>query len=68
MQTKEAQGKLWSTAPADWTKYLEPTFIPMYQAVLSKIPLDAEKLLLDAGCGSGLFLSMAAATGVSTLR
>jgi SAM-dependent methyltransferase len=63
MQTKELQGKLWSSAPTDWVKYLEPTFIPMYQAVLKQLQLDEEKMLLDAGCGSGLFLRMAAATG-----
>jgi SAM-dependent methyltransferase len=65
MQTKEIQGKLWSTAPADWARYLEPTFIPMYQSVLKELTLDEEKNLLDAGCGSGLFLSMVAATGAS---
>lgn len=65
MQTREVQGNLWSTAPNDWVNYLEPTFIPMYEAVLRKIQLDEDKMLLDAGCGSGLFLSMAAGTGVS---
>ncbi|MBL7741846.1 MAG: class I SAM-dependent methyltransferase [Chitinophagaceae bacterium] len=65
MQTKEVQGKLWSTAPADWAKYLEPTFIPMYKEVLKQLDLDEEKMVLDAGCGSGLFLSMAAATGAA---
>jgi 2-polyprenyl-3-methyl-5-hydroxy-6-metoxy-1,4-benzoquinol methylase len=35
----------------------------MYQEVLTQVQLDEEKLLLDAGCGSGLFLSMASATG-----
>src|SRR5262245_38073156 len=64
MQTKEVQGKLWSSAPDDWAKFLEPTFVPMYQAVLKRVKLDEEKMLLDAGCGSGLFLSMASATGV----
>ena len=63
MQTKEVQGKLWSTAPADWVRFIEPSFIPMYQEVLTQVQLDEEKLLLDAGCGSGLFLSMASATG-----
>ena len=65
MQTKEVQGKLWSAAPANWTRFLEPTFIPMYRAVLKQLQPDEEKMLLDAGCGSGLFLSMAAATGAS---
>lgn len=65
MQTKEIQGALWSTAPADWAGYMEPTFIPLYQAVLDELMLDEEKMILDAGCGSGLFLSMASATGAS---
>lgn len=63
MQTREVQGKLWSTSPADWVEYIEPTFIPMYQATFDNIQLDEEKALLDAGCGSGLFLSMASARG-----
>ncbi len=65
MQTKDVQGKLWSAAPDDWVNYLEPTFIPMYEAVLKMLDLDEEKMLLDAGCGSDLFLSIAAGTGVS---
>jgi len=62
MRTREVQGKLWSSAPEDWVKYLEPTFIPMYQAVLKRLEVE-EQMLLDAGCGSGLFLSMASAAG-----
>jgi ubiquinone/menaquinone biosynthesis C-methylase UbiE len=63
MQTKDIQGKLWSTAPSDWATFLEPTFIPLYQEVLKHIDLDEEKMILDAGCGSGLFLTMASSTG-----
>jgi SAM-dependent methyltransferase len=63
MRTKDVQGKLWSAAPSDWATYLEPTFLPMYEAVLEKLTLGEGKMLLDAGCGSGLFLSMAAETG-----
>ncbi|HEU4471372.1 MAG TPA: class I SAM-dependent methyltransferase [Flavisolibacter sp.] len=65
MQTKEAQGKLWSTSPQDWLQYIEPSFIPMYQKALEELRLDESISHLDAGCGSGLFLSMAAATGAS---
>jgi len=65
MQTKETQGKLWSTAPGDWSKYLEPTFIPMYHEAVKHLDLDEEKMLLDAGCGSGLFLSIASAYGAT---
>jgi SAM-dependent methyltransferase len=64
MQSKEVQGKLWSAAPGDWAKYVEPTFIPMYHEVLNRLTLNEEKMLLDAGCGSGLFLSMASTTSV----
>lgn len=65
MQTKEVQGKLWSSAPLDWAKYLEPTWIPMYRAVLRQLNLDEGKMLLDAGCGAGLFLSMVVPTGAT---
>lgn len=64
MKTKVTQGKLWSTAPQDWAKYLEPTFIPLYRAVLKQLNLNKETTLLDAGCGSGLFLTMVAQAGV----
>jgi len=63
MQTREVQGKLWSTGPADWAAFLEPSFIPMYQEVLKNVILDNEKSMLDAGCGSGMFLTMVSATG-----
>lgn len=63
MQSKEVQGKLWSTAPEDWTTLLEPTFIPLYQSVLDQLDLDDSTTLLDAGCGSGLFLTLAKARG-----
>jgi SAM-dependent methyltransferase len=63
MKTKETQGKLWSTAPQDWANHWEPTFIPLYKAVLKQINVNEETVLLDAGCGSGLFLSMVSATG-----
>ena len=65
MQTKETQGKLWSSAPEHWARHLEPTFVPMYLEVFNRLELDEEKMLLDAGCGSGLFLTMASATGAN---
>ena len=43
MRTKDVQGKLWSAAPSDWATYLEPSFIPMYEAVLEKLPLGEGK-------------------------
>ena len=63
MQTKEVQGKLWSVAPNYWSKHFEPFFIPLYKKTLNQLPLDENSLLLDAGCGSGLFTYMTSSTG-----
>jgi ubiquinone/menaquinone biosynthesis C-methylase UbiE len=63
MKTIQIQGKLWSTAPHDWATFLEPTFIPLYRAVLEQLHLNEKTVLLDAGCGSGLFLKMASTSG-----
>lgn len=65
MGTKEIQGKLWSIAPADWSKHFEPFFIPMYKKALEQVQPGKETTLLDAGCGSGLFSHMVAATGAT---
>ena len=53
------QGKLWSIAPAFWSKYFEPWFLPVYRNVLEQLDLKKGEMLLDAGCGSGLFSHLA---------
>ena len=63
MSTKTIQGKLWSIAPQYWSKYFEPTFLPMYKDVLKQLDLNENDMLLDAGCGAGLFSYMAIETG-----
>jgi SAM-dependent methyltransferase len=63
MANNSRQGELWGTAPEDWALYLETTFIPVYKKVLNKSRLAAGAAILDIGCGSGLFLKMAAAKG-----
>ena len=63
MSTKTVQGKLWSIAPQYWSKYFEPYFLPIYREVLDKVDISNATSLLDAGCGSGLFSSMAIAAG-----
>jgi len=67
MSTKEIQGKLWSIAPTYWSTYFEPIFIPMYKKTLAELSLQEDQLLLDAGCGSGLFSQMAIATGAQVM-
>lgn len=63
MSTKTMQGKLWSVAPAYWSQHFEPWFLPMYREVMKQLQLTGSDTVLDAGCGSGLFSSMAIAAG-----
>jgi SAM-dependent methyltransferase len=67
MSTKTMQGKLWSVAPQYWSQHFEPWFLPMYRKVLEHLNLSQKHLLLDAGCGSGLFTYMARQTGADVI-
>jgi ubiquinone/menaquinone biosynthesis C-methylase UbiE len=67
MSTKTIQGKLWSVAPSYWAKHFEPCFIPMYKNVLGQLSIHPQTLLLDAGCGAGLFSSMAIRKGAQLI-
>ncbi len=67
MSTKIIQGDLWSIAPHNWSKHFEPWFLPIYHETLSQLKLTKSDLLLDAGCGSGLFSSMAIAVGAQVV-
>lgn len=67
MSTKTIQGKLWSIAPSYWTKHFEASFIPMYKKVLEHLRLTQNTLLLDAGCGAGLFSHMAIEAGAQVI-
>jgi len=67
MSTKTVQGKLWSVAPTYWSQHFEPWFLPMYSKVLEQLKLTEDHLLLDAGCGSGLFSYLAINTGAEVI-
>jgi 2-polyprenyl-3-methyl-5-hydroxy-6-metoxy-1,4-benzoquinol methylase len=67
MSTKAIQGKLWSVAPQYWAKHFEPWFLPMYRNVLQQLQLTDKHLLLDAGCGSGLFSHLAIKAGADVV-
>jgi SAM-dependent methyltransferase len=67
MSTKEVQGKLWSAAPHYWSGYFEPYFLPMYRKTINQLNLTGDSVLLDAGCGSGMFSSMAIRAGAQVV-
>ena len=63
MGTAEVQGALWGAAARDWAELAEPHQIPFYEAAFDAIAVGNGTRLLDAGCGAGLALSLAAARG-----
>lgn len=57
------QGQLWGRHPRTWATELETQMQPLYEATLDAVePLEGLHVL-DAGCGAGLALSLAAARG-----
>jgi 2-polyprenyl-3-methyl-5-hydroxy-6-metoxy-1,4-benzoquinol methylase len=63
MGSQAIQSKLWGQQPDDWANIQEATGIAGYQYALNLLKLSAEIKLLDVGCGSGIFASLAAASG-----
>lgn len=59
MGSKAIQGRLWGQRPQDWATIQEKTGKDGYFYVLDFLKLAANDKLLDVGCGSGLFSSMA---------
>ncbi len=56
------QGELWGARPADWAE-VERQQAPTYEAALEHLDLGLGHTLLDAGCGAGAFLALAAERG-----
>ena len=65
MGTAPVQGDLWNGNPRDWAELQEPQFSPMYLAVLDSVGIGAGAKVLDVGCGSGMFCSLAAQRGAT---
>jgi SAM-dependent methyltransferase len=63
MGTAEAQGALWGAGARDWADLAEAHQIPFYEAAFDAIGVAVGTRLLDAGCGAGLALSLAAERG-----
>ncbi len=63
MGSKAIQGPLWGKNPKDWATIQEPTGNAGYVYALNFLRLKAGDKLLDVGCGSGLFSSLARQKG-----
>ena len=61
--TSQANGALWGARAHDWAEVQEGTCRGVYEAVLAKLNLRPGMHVLDAGCGAGLAVSMAAERG-----
>jgi hypothetical protein len=66
MGTAEVQGALWGAAARDWSELNEPHCAALYEAVFDAIGVDGSTELLDAGCGAGLALQIAAKRGAAS--
>lgn len=62
-RTADVHGRLWGVRARDWADYQEATVRPVFEAVLARTRVGAGTRYLDAGCGSGMVLQMAAARG-----
>jgi SAM-dependent methyltransferase len=63
IQSGEANGRIWGARAADWAAIQEPQCAPAYHAVFDKAVIGSETRLLDAGCGAGMALRLAADLG-----
>ncbi len=65
MGSAERQGPLWGAAARAWSELNEPHCAPVYETVFDDIGAGPGMALLDAGCGAGLALQLAAKRGAT---
>jgi SAM-dependent methyltransferase len=65
MGSASVQGRLWGARARDWARLAEPAATPFYDAVFDAIAVGPGVALLDAGCGAGYALGLAAARGAT---
>jgi cyclopropane fatty-acyl-phospholipid synthase-like methyltransferase len=65
MGTAQIQGELWGARAREWAELQERAFLPLYEAASEAAKVTKGTSLLDAGCGAGLALQVAAKRGAS---
>jgi ubiquinone/menaquinone biosynthesis C-methylase UbiE len=65
MGTAQIQGELWGARAREWAELQEGAFRPLYEAAFDAAKVREGTMLLDAGCGAGLALQVAAAKRAS---
>lgn len=65
MTTEARHAHLWGQRARDWAEVQEAMVRPVYLAVLEALDPAPGQRLLDMGCGSGMFASLAAAAGMA---
>jgi SAM-dependent methyltransferase len=55
-------GRLWGARPQDWAA-TEEQQIPTYEEAIRRVGVERGQLVLDIGCGAGVFLRLAADRG-----
>ena len=65
MGSAEVQGELWGRDPQTWARFQESQMRPLYDATLDALEPLAGRALLDAGCGAGLAVRLAADRGAA---
>lgn len=65
MGTAEEQSALWGNRVRDWAEVQEGMVLPLYKAVLARLNIGRTTMLLDVGCGAGMFCQMVAALGAN---
>jgi SAM-dependent methyltransferase len=64
-QTSTVNSRLWGTRAKDWANLQEPCCRPVYEAVLKRCAVSKATDYLDAGCGAGMAVQMAAERGAA---